>query len=71
VESVGFQLLSLRQSFRDQRSPLDFERAEIATNGGPSRENLRTAVSWSGPEILSLDPFVSKPPDYADLVWFS
>jgi acetyl-CoA C-acetyltransferase len=48
-----------------------FCRAEIANNGGHSRGNLRTAVSPSGLEILSLGPFVSKPPHFADLVRFS
>jgi hypothetical protein len=48
-----------------------FWRGEIANNGGPSRTNLRTALSVSESEILSLGPFVSKPPHYADLVRFS
>jgi hypothetical protein len=35
---------------------------------GPSHINLRTATHRQRPKILSLRPFFSKPPDYADLV---
>jgi hypothetical protein len=48
-----------------------FQARQIANNGGASRANLRTAVSPWVPEILSLGPFVSKPPHFADLVRFS
>jgi hypothetical protein len=48
-----------------------FQRTQNANNGGHSRVNLRTALSPSGAEILSLAPFVSKPPHFADLVRFS
>ena len=51
-----------------KHSPLAFERAQKPNNGGPSRENLRTAMTPLRPEILSLRPFVSKAPDFADLV---
>jgi hypothetical protein len=48
-----------------------FQRTQNANNGRHSRVNLRTALNPSGPEILSLAPFVSKPPHFADLVRFS
>lgn len=35
---------------------------------GPSHKNLRTAVLPLKPQNLSLGPFVSKAPDFADLV---
>ena len=38
---------------------------------GIRAQNLRTALTPSEPEILSLGPFVSKPPHFADLVRFS
>jgi hypothetical protein len=71
VESVGFQFLSLRHSICGGLSPPGFQRAQIANNGGLLRENLRTALTPSEAEILSLGPFLSKPSDFADLVRFS
>jgi hypothetical protein len=65
VERVSSQFLSLRQSFLEQLSPRGFERAQTGNNGRHSREDLRTSLTPSGSEILSLGPFVSKPSDFA------
>jgi hypothetical protein len=43
-ENVSFQFLSLRQSLREQLSPLDFDRVEIVNNHGLSQEKLRTSL---------------------------
>lgn len=51
-------------------SPTRSGLAEIPHVCGHSRANLCTAVSRSEPEILSLGQFLSKPPDFADLVRF-
>ena len=67
-ENVSWQSFSLRQHVHAKHSPLAFERAQKPNNGGPSCENLRTARQRLRPKILSLRPFVSKPPDFADLV---
>ena len=69
-ENVGFQFLSLRHSIRGQLSPRGFQRAQNVNNGGHSPQNLRTALTSSVPEILSLGPFLSKPSDFRDLVRF-
>jgi 2-iminobutanoate/2-iminopropanoate deaminase len=43
--------LSLRQPFPDQLSPPGFGRAEIANNGGHSRQDLRTAPRRLSPKF--------------------
>jgi hypothetical protein len=48
-----------------------FLRIQNANNGGHSRQNLRTAVTRSEPESLSLGRLLSKAPDFADLVQLS
>jgi hypothetical protein len=63
-----FETGSLRQLIRAEHSPPACERKEIPNKHGPSRANLRTATYRPGPEIRSLRPFFSKPPDCADLV---
>jgi hypothetical protein len=70
-ENVGLQLLSLRHFVRVQYSPQAFVPVQIRNYRGPSHKDLRTAMRPSTPQILSLGPFVSKPPDSADLVRIS
>jgi hypothetical protein len=71
AEKVSWQFLSLRQHYREELSPTAFEHAQKVNNGGYSRANLRTALTRSEPETLSLGPFLSKPSDFADSVRFS
>jgi hypothetical protein len=67
-ENVGIQFLSLRQRVLVQNSLSPYKRAKIPNKHGPSHINLRTATQQRRPKILSLRPFFSKPPDFANLV---
>ena len=64
------QIPSLRQSFCDQLSPPRFAALKSPITTAFARKPPH-CVEPVRPEILSLGPFVSKPPDCADLVRFS
>lgn len=67
LETVGARFLSLRQSFRDQHSPVACERALKPNNHGFRAQTSALRDTRQDPKF-SLGPFVSKPPDRADLV---
>jgi len=67
-ETVGFQDHSLRQSAGAQHSRWARRCSEKPSNGGNQHRTLRTSTHPGGLEILSLGPFVSKPPHFVDLV---
>lgn len=71
VERVRFQFPSLRQSFRDQNSLLACEHVWKPNNHGPRENTFALRPTGQDREILSLRPFVSKPPHFADSVRFS
>ena len=68
VENVGFRFGSLRQLHHTKYSLPARQGIKIPNKHGPSRAKLCTAARRLRPEILSLGPFVSKAPDFADLV---
>ena len=59
-----------RQSGLPEYSLTKFDVAKKPSIRGVSSTNLRTTRPRLRPEILSVSPFLSKPPDCADLVRF-
>ena len=70
LEKVGFQVLSLRQSLAEEHSLIPSLGRSERQHWRRSRNNLPTAPTCSTGEILSLGPFLSKPPHFAGLVRF-
>jgi hypothetical protein len=66
VENVGCQFLFLRQSGCYEFSLARFDVMKEPNIRGLSQTNLRTTRPRLRPEILSVRPFLSKPPDCAD-----
>jgi hypothetical protein len=67
-ETLGFQVLSLRQSLPSQESPRPFGTAEKPRKRGLLLIKLLTAASARNAILVSLSPVVSKAPDFAILV---
>ena len=67
-ETLGFQVLPLRQFLLRQQSPGPIKDIQKPRKRGLHGANLLTTIQALSAVLVSLSPFVSKAPDFANLV---